>query len=1329
MEDRKKKGRGKRAIALLLTLLLTLSPCLQGDLLAQAASFMLKMKGTSSMLMDVSFSFFGERMGSGIYYWEKSDGSPLFCVQQHARAGLDLNGTEAPEAFGEDIHFTPSQYELVSLILQCCGMRRGETGELEAGDYLAAQAAIWGVLSPNWLGVEQLEQEMENLHRHVRSWRGIPAQELIAQSSEMVEAICRSIEENYGDDSQYIPAFASKYEENAPVWQAQWQEDGSCQVVFERGDKSEAIKDFEFQLPTGWSYRWDGDQVIFSCQEPQDGVIEVTGSAPEGSELSEEAMPIGLIYVVWATDRPEFQHLTSGVDVTIPLCCYLKIYTPPQEQGSWYLPGGEVYRHQEDLTALYGVELEKTDGDTGDPLEGVEFQILEYFDARQLEGTILDKEQLETWDGWKARCEKQLTGSGGRLEHWDKKTYHFEKTYCGGHPDPVIVYEGNVRHVREQLEEEAWEAWEEAVEACAELCDYHTTDGSGSAQLQADRDLVYEQFTSLAYGYTFEELEPLEGYLPYRADPEQEARQIFCVSAQAGGECREGSGEEEPGVQLARSARILDRVMMAGMGTWDGGMDERSSSERPPSEEPEGHALSDEPKEKGATDGRVGDTLPEGQGGKPSPKDPGGQVRPASPEGSGASNEQIEMPALEDREEKGQPEGKGKEDPSEGQGKEGPSESQGEKRPPEGQDSLDGREGDILSDGREGDIPSDGREGDIPSDGKEGDIPSDGLEGDIPSGGREGDTPPDGQEGMLPPDGADDLEAEEPPNTAGDQENGAGSDPSGEHGIEDTPAESDGQEEIISSDGQKEPEGGWPSNAEGDLFAEETIATRSDAALAEADGDDEIEEGEEEALTRRQLRRTSRSPIWLTSQVEPMEQVHMELTPAYLFQVRNYRIDPPEESKPEEPQPTPPPPDRPHRSGRTEGPPPEPAMTVSDPPVPLVGWIEAAYTPPAALTIGDGDTPMAGRSKTGEGGGGFPETGDRGMDPAGLLFIMAGAALGIAGLRRKKKQMLLCLLLPLFSAAAVIEVRAEAPQQLQEAEEPQEPEEELVLYLPVGEDDAPQECYVDGQGQGYILYFFRQVEEEIPEETRRIEETRTYTGLESTGQIPETLEVEQQDEEDGRIGTGQLRQTESVEIGSYWVDDLQIPVIFHSYDADQFELQGMTIAKEEALDYLLEEQETFLADLGCEPGRYEIREIVWDGESYMDQGILCRRAWAMGRKRLTDHQVSYEGTVFYPAVTEKKWEARYHPVPSPVQDTEEGEDLKPETQRLPEEPVPEAVVSETPPAVQGDLWKAVRTFAAYTVSIAVLLPVFFFLAALWKKRKQWVRCRDAGRHA
>ena len=69
-------------------------------------------------------------------------------MQQHARAGLDLNGTEAPEAFGEDIHFTPSQYELVSLILQCCGMRRGETGELEAGDYLAAQAAIWGVLSP-----------------------------------------------------------------------------------------------------------------------------------------------------------------------------------------------------------------------------------------------------------------------------------------------------------------------------------------------------------------------------------------------------------------------------------------------------------------------------------------------------------------------------------------------------------------------------------------------------------------------------------------------------------------------------------------------------------------------------------------------------------------------------------------------------------------------------------------------------------------------------------------------------------------------------------------------------------------------------------------------------------------------------------------------------------------------------------------------------------------------------------------------------------------------------------------------------------------------------
>ena len=43
-------------------------------------------------------------------------------------------------------------------------------------------------------------------------------------------------------------------------------------------------------------------------------------------------------------------------------------------------------------------------------------------------------------------------------------------------------------------------------------CDYHSIDGSGLQELEADRDLAYNQFTSLVYGYAFKETKPPEGY-------------------------------------------------------------------------------------------------------------------------------------------------------------------------------------------------------------------------------------------------------------------------------------------------------------------------------------------------------------------------------------------------------------------------------------------------------------------------------------------------------------------------------------------------------------------------------------------------------------------------------------------------------------------------------------------------------------------------------------------------------------------------------------------------------------------------------------------------
>ena len=143
------------------------------------------------------------------------------------------------------------------------------------------------------------------LYEHVGDWNQWTAQELVDQARPMIQQICQDIDAYYGDNSPYVPAFASKYEDQAPVWEAEWQEDGSCRAVFSLGDRDEAVKEFRFFLPEGWSWGWDGDEIIFSAQDPEPGQILVSGRAPEGTALG-DAMPIGLIYIVSPSNYPTF---------------------------------------------------------------------------------------------------------------------------------------------------------------------------------------------------------------------------------------------------------------------------------------------------------------------------------------------------------------------------------------------------------------------------------------------------------------------------------------------------------------------------------------------------------------------------------------------------------------------------------------------------------------------------------------------------------------------------------------------------------------------------------------------------------------------------------------------------------------------------------------------------------------------------------------------------------------------------------------------------------------------------------------------------------------
>lgn len=210
------------------------------------------------------------------------------------------------------------------------------------------------------------------------------------------------------------------------------------------------------------------------------------------------------------------------------------------------------YQHNETWQAHYNVRLRKYDSETGRPLAGSKWDILEAFDSDQLNNTNLETEdnwanrggsQFIKWDGWDygdgnakgdvsndpCTWDINVTNEQGVLmlgdneenaslqtAHNDAKTYTYTKGYCGGHPEPEIEESGDPQ-IDAENEAAAWEAWQEEVDRCEALTAgggfYHSIHpGVAKAQLEADRDELYQQFVSLKYKYSAVEIAPKPGY-------------------------------------------------------------------------------------------------------------------------------------------------------------------------------------------------------------------------------------------------------------------------------------------------------------------------------------------------------------------------------------------------------------------------------------------------------------------------------------------------------------------------------------------------------------------------------------------------------------------------------------------------------------------------------------------------------------------------------------------------------------------------------------------------------------------------------------------------
>ena len=113
-----------------------------------------------------------------------------------------------------------------------------------------------------------------------------------------------------------------------------------------------------------------------------------------------------------------------------------------------------VFRHAEDFTSAYNVQLFKFDHETGKPLENARFVLYERFDDKGELNTERDgpayiykggspyasyhKDNPAIWDGFR-RVGTVVTDQDGHGKQRVIHGYHYDKTFCNGHPAPVFL--------------------------------------------------------------------------------------------------------------------------------------------------------------------------------------------------------------------------------------------------------------------------------------------------------------------------------------------------------------------------------------------------------------------------------------------------------------------------------------------------------------------------------------------------------------------------------------------------------------------------------------------------------------------------------------------------------------------------------------------------------------------------------------------------------------------------------------------------------------------------------------------------------------------------
>lgn len=382
--------------------------------------------------------------------------------------------------------------------------------------------------------------------------------------------------------------------------------------------------EYSTAVPEGWSYEKTDTEIRFYASDPSASLqvqfdtegtqygFGAGGSYQSPEEVYEDTLELWLCMECAGTHK----NVAGG---TVPLdghqrCIFLDIpENVDQVQASYYAStdgkGKEnegslefkIYRHEEDWKTNYRIRLYKYDYETGKALEGAIFQLYERFDDRdQIQdkdgyGVIYrggetpylsyHKDDTVTWDGYRF-VSSLNTDWDGLVSQDVNHGYHYEKTFCDGHPEPKLAEvpeeeqdeNGEVTNQdeiddAEDVNADLQEQWQACVDACENyagqypgvhfhwLNDGAEESASGDESFvrsgcREDAEITYQNFIALRYSYAIQEKEARTGYTLHGKHRDDIPIEIIRTDSSENGANAEFTGEYSGEITASIPSRI-----------------------------------------------------------------------------------------------------------------------------------------------------------------------------------------------------------------------------------------------------------------------------------------------------------------------------------------------------------------------------------------------------------------------------------------------------------------------------------------------------------------------------------------------------------------------------------------------------------------------------------------------------------------------------------------------------------------------------------------------------------------------------------------------------